>query len=76
MVSEKDVSMWYYTSYYNYRLIVITVVVCVRVLPVQAAYHEPLVSAWFEIVSSDYKDSHYISSTDEVSEADARRNAL
>ena len=45
-------------------------------LLVQAAYHEPLVSAWFEIVSTDYKDSHYTSSTDAVSEADARRNAL
>ena len=42
----------------------------------QAAYHEPLVSAWFEIVSTDYKDSQYISSSDAVSEADARTNAL
>ena len=46
------------------------------VLPAQAAYHEPLVSAWFEIVSTDYKDSQYISSSDAVTEADARANAL
>ena len=46
------------------------------VLPAQAAYHEPLVSAWFEIVSTDYKDSQYISSSDAVTEADARAKAL
>ena len=66
IVSEENVSMWNFILLQIYH----------KLLPVQAAYHEPLVSAWFEIVSTDYKDSKYISSNDAVSEADARTNAL
>ena len=42
----------------------------------QADYHEVLVSAWFDIVSGDYKDSQYISSSDRMGVADARGYAL
>ena len=67
--------MWCFSKFtiiVNY----IDLITAVIALPAQVAYHEPLVSAWFEIISTDYKDSHYTSSTDAVSEADARRNAL
>lgn len=44
--------------------------------PLQVSYHEVLVSAWFELVSSDYHSCTYINSGDLVSEADSRTRAM
>ena len=43
---------------------------------VQAQHHEALVSAWYEVVSSEYSQSTYLSSSVAVSTEHGKRKAL
>ena len=42
----------------------------------QAQHHEPLLSAWYEVVGSGYANTTYISPAVGVATADAKRKAL
>ena len=42
----------------------------------QTPYHDALVGAWFELVSSDYNGSSYVSSDQQVGEVEARKTAM